>query len=38
MVVLKSSEGYFIANETNWMFDILVENYLEDEEDFILNI
>lgn len=37
MVVIKSSEGYFMANDTNGAFDVPVENYREDEEDNILN-
>ena len=38
MLILHSNKGYFIANDTNGMFDIKIENYKEDEEDILLKI
>lgn len=37
MLIVKSHLGYFSANDTNGMFDVPIENYLEDGEDCILN-
>lgn len=36
MLILHTSKGYFIANDTNGAFDIKLTEYREDSEDVIL--
>ena len=38
MIILHSHKGYYIANDTNGVFDVKIENYKEDEEDVILKV